>query len=114
VIQPPLSPSKQELPMENLPDSLQVFKRSLDQQGFVSPMLTTLAPHEKLKRPSSNQEIFGYLLDGELKLVTEQSHKTYSKHEIFFIDGQDGFEIQCGSDGAQYLFAFKHSQKSIF
>ena len=98
--------------METTPNSMDVFKNSLCQQGFVSPMLTTLAPNETIKRPSGNQEIFGYILDGELKLVTGHELKTYSKHEIFFIDGHQGFEIQCGSNGAQYLFAFKHSAKA--
>jgi hypothetical protein len=103
---------QQDLHMETTPNSMDVFKNSLYQQGFVSPMLTTLAPNETIKRPSGNQEIFGYILDGELMLVTGHELKTYSKHEIFFIDGHQGFEIQCGSNGAQYLFAFKHSAKA--
>lgn len=95
--------------MEMTQNPLEKFKHSLDQQGFISPMLTTLAPHEKLKRHSINQEICGVVLDGELKLVTDEHNTTYTKHDIFFIDGSGSFEIQCGSNGAQYLFSFKNS-----
>jgi quercetin dioxygenase-like cupin family protein len=80
--------------MEPTQNPLEKYKHSLNQQGFISPMLTTLAPHEKLKRHSSNQEICGVVLDGELKLVTDLQNTTYTKHEIFFIDGSDTFEIQ--------------------
>ncbi|MEK0431920.1 MAG: hypothetical protein RL700_127 [Pseudomonadota bacterium] len=95
--------------MDKTQNPLDKFKHSLDQQGFISPMLTTLAPHEKLKRHSGHQEICGVVLDGELKLVTEAQNTTYTKHDIFFIDGSGSFEIHCGSNGAQYLFSFKNS-----
>ena len=101
----------QDSSMKPTQNPLEKYKHSLDQQGFISPMLTTLAPHEKLKRHSSNQEICGVVLDGELKLVTDLQNTTYTKHEIFFIDGSDNFEIQCGSNGAQYLFSFKNNYK---
>ena len=99
--------------MELTQNPLDKFKHSLDQQGFISPMLTTLAPHEKFKRHSNNQEICGVVLDGELKLVTDEQNTTYTKHEIFFIDGSGNFEIQCCSNGAQYLFSFKNNYKTV-
>jgi hypothetical protein len=94
--------------MENRPNSLELFKNSLEKQGFISPMLGTLTPHEKLRRPASHQEIFGYVLDGELALETEHEKAVYNKHEIFFIDGHANFEIRSGAKGAEYLFAFKN------
>lgn len=94
--------------MQNIRNSLNAFKQSLDHQGFVSPMLSKLAPNEKLRRSSSHQEIFGYVLDGELKVLADEEHQIYTKHEIFFIDNIDNFEIHSGDHGVEYLFAFKH------
>jgi len=71
--------------MDKTQNPLDKFKHSLDQQGFISPMLTTLAPHEKLKRHSSHQEICGVVLDGELKLVTEaQNTKNNTAGQFFY------------------------------
>jgi ethanolamine utilization protein EutQ (cupin superfamily) len=78
---------------------LDKFKHSLEQQGFNSPMLTTLAP----------QEICGVVLDGELELLTNAQNTIFTKHDIFYINGGGSFEIHCGSNGAQYLFSFKNS-----
>lgn len=94
--------------MEQHRNSLESFKHALDTQGFISPMLGSLEPNEKLRRPSSMQEIFGYVLEGDLTLVTHEEDLVYSKHEIFFIDGNVNFEIHSGVKGVEYLFAFKH------
>jgi hypothetical protein len=94
--------------MEKNTHSLETFKASLDQQGYVSPMLSTLTPLEKLRRSASQKEIFGYVLEGELELVTQEQHFAYAKHEIFFIDGSENFEIHSGAQGVEYLFAFKN------
>ena len=95
--------------MEMTQNPLDKFKHSLEQQGFNSPMLTTLAPHEKLKRHSSSQEIYGVVLDGELELLTNATNTIFTKHDIFIINAGGSFEIHCGSNGAQYLFSFKNS-----
>lgn len=87
------------------------FKKSLDREGFVSPMLCTLGPNEIVRRSSSQQEIFGYVLEGEVQVNSKEEQRIYGKHEIFFIDGADVFEIRAGSQGLEYLFAFKNKQK---
>ena len=98
--------------MGNTTNSLESFKNSLDKQGFISPMLGTLTPLEKLRRPASHQEIFGYVLEGDLELVTDKENFAYTKHEIFFIDGNTNFEIHSGAKGVEYLFAFKNKSSS--
>jgi hypothetical protein len=93
--------------MEKKLNALESFKLSLDQQGFISPMLSRLRPSEKLIRPESSQEIFGYVLEGDMELVVADEFTTYGKHEIFFIESNKKFEIHAGVHGAEYLFAFK-------
>lgn len=79
----------------------------MDQQGFISPMLSRLGPLEILIRPESPQEIFGYVLKGDMELVVAEDFTTYGKHEIFFVESNTKFEIHAGTQGAEYLFAFK-------
>ena len=87
--------------------SLASFKKALDKQGFISPMFGVLPPREILRRTASQQEIFGYVLEGDLELITDEEKLAYTKHEIFFIDGHANFEIHSGAKGVEYLFAFK-------
>lgn len=93
--------------MEKKLNALESFKLSLDQQGFISPMLSRLGPLEILIRPESPQEIFGYVLEGDMELVVAEDFTTYGKHEIFFVESNTKFEIHAGTQGAEYLFAFK-------
>jgi len=90
--------------------SLERFKQSLDTQGFISPMLSALPPREVLRRPPGEQEIFGMVLDGDLELKTQNTQSVYAKHEVFFIDGTENFEIHSGNSGVEYLFAFKNNR----
>lgn len=94
--------------MDTRQPSLDIFKKSLDREGFVSPMLGTLGPHEIVRRSPSPQEIFGFVLEGEVEIILMDEQKIYGKHEIFFIDGTVVFEIHAGSKGLEYLFALKN------
>ncbi len=90
-----------------LNSSLENFKKHLDGQGFVSPMLSTLEPQQVLRRTASNQEIFGIVLAGDCTLVTDSQATVLEKHEIFFIEPTKTFEIQSGQKGVEYLFTYK-------
>jgi hypothetical protein len=50
------------------------------------------------------------VLDGDLELKTQNTQSVYAKHEVFFIDGTENFEIHSGSSGVEYLFAFKKNR----
>lgn len=73
-------------------------------------MLSALPPREVLRRPPGEQEIFGMVLDGELELKMPHTQSVFAKHEVFFIDGTENFEIHSGSSGVEYLFAFKKNR----
>lgn len=73
-------------------------------------MLSALSPRKVLRRPSGEKEIFGLVLDGDLELKTPHTQSVYTKHEVFFIDGTENFEIHSGSSGVEYLFAFKKNR----
>ncbi len=86
------------------------FKKQLQEQGFISPVLGELEPLCQVPKSTNRQEVFGIILEGDLTLKSEGSSTNYLKGELFFINKVASFEIQAGPQGAKYLFAFKQDK----
>ena len=87
------------------------FKKQLQDQGFISPVLGELEPLCRVAKSTNRQEVFGIMLEGDLTLMSEGESTHYLKGELFFINKVAPFEIQAGPLGAKYLFAFKQEKK---
>lgn len=87
--------------------SLDAFKQALDRDGFVSPLFSSLMPSENLHRTSNGKEVFGFILAGDLTLITSNDKRIHLTNEVFFIDPHMDFEIRAGNKGVEFLFAFK-------
>jgi len=87
--------------------SLDAFKQTLDKEGFVAPLFSSLIPNENLYRTSNGKEVFGFILAGDLTLITLNDKRIHLTNEVFFIDPHMDFEIRAGNKGVEFLFAFK-------
>ncbi len=99
------------LPMKpsstSLGQGIEQFKHHLKQLGFVSPVYGTLEPSKIILQSTRRQEVFGLVLEGDLALSANGETTRYMMGELFFIDTTTRYELQAGSSGAKYLFAFK-------
>ena len=87
--------------------SLDAFKQALDKDSFVSPLFSSLMPNENLHKTSNGKEVFGFILAGDLTLITPGDKRIHLTNEVFFIDPYMDFEIRAGNKGVEFLFAFK-------
>jgi ethanolamine utilization protein EutQ (cupin superfamily) len=92
---------------------LRQFKQHLQEQGFVSPVLGELEPMYAVPKSTNRQEIFGLVLEGDLRVKSEDAVNTYLTGELFFISKATNFEIQAGPMGVKYLFAFKQATLKV-
>ena len=87
--------------------SLDAFKQTLDKDGFVAPLFSSLMPNKNLHRTSNGKEVFGFILAGDLALITAKEKRIHLTNEVFFIDPHMDFECRAGNKGVEFLFAFK-------